>query len=484
MPKYLVLIVLDGAEPEYFHMGVTPHLEALRLAGIEYDQSFAGILESETPAGHATLSTGSTPAHDGMLGFNWVNGDNSTIHTFDPNVVRAGTVERIMQQAGAPTIASAFKQKYPKAKVVALSGHKYYAADPLGGPNADYIMYYAPDAHNHYVPTAIPGHVPPASVLNAPGLSTATTTLPPGGEDHLAMKLAVHTFQTIHQQITLINVPEFDWPLGHVYGGDPVKASYLMQSFDKDLGMLERAYAKAGVLDKTLFVITADHGMAPLKYQIPDQVLDGAVTKAGATSAETTYSTGGYIWLQNPAAAQTVANNVVAQHNAHIESVYYKVTTKRGDRFVRAGGLDIPPLVESANQYLLSSFAGGNSPDVVAMCMEDSAFVAQGAASWKGNHGGATWNSQHMPLLISGPGVVRGVTSASPARLEDIAPTVLTLMGASPRRMDGSVLADALAHPTGEQTQTQATLNLQLNPVVQALSAQSQGELSAEAASE
>jgi hypothetical protein len=68
--------------------------------------------------------------------------------------------------------------------------------------------------------------------------------------------------------------------------------------------------------------------------------------------------------------------------------------------------------------------------------------------------------------------------------LEDIAPTVLTLMGASPKRMDGSVLADALAHPSSQQTQTQATLNLELNPVVQALSAQSQGELSAEAASE
>jgi arylsulfatase A-like enzyme len=345
-------------------------------------------------------------------------------------------------------------------------------------------MYYAPDSHNHYVPTAIPGHVPPAAVLNDPSLVSASTTMPPGQEDHLTMKLAVHTFQTIHQQVTLINVPEFDWPLGHVYGGDPVKASYLMQGFDRDLGMLERAYAKAGVLDKTLFVVTADHGMAQLKYQIPDQVMDEAVTKAGTTAPETTYSTGGYIWLQNPAVAQTVANTIVADHNAHIQSVYYKTGTKSGDRFVRAGGMDVPPLVDNANQYLLSSFAGGNSPDVVVLCMEDSAFVSKGAETWKGNHGGASWNSQHMPLLISGPGVVRGVTSTAPARLQDIAPTVLTLMGARPGRMDGSVLADALAHATSAQTRTQAKLNGQLSSVVQGLSAQSQGELSAEAASE
>ena len=482
IPQYLVVLVLDGGEPSYLHITSLPHLDALRAAGAEYDHAFAGILESETPAGHATLSTGSTPARDGMLGFNWISDNNTPVRLFDPNTVRAGAMEHVMQQAGVPTIASLFKARYPHAKVVAVSGHKYYAADPLGGPNADYIMYYAPDAKNyHYLPTAIPGHVPPASILNAPGLSTQSATLPLGTEDTLATKLSMESFRQVHQQVTLINLPEFDWPLGHVDGGQHDKAVTLMKDFDRDLGYIEDTYRKAGVLDKTAFVITADHGMSPLKYQIPDAVMDDAVTKAGTTSLETTYSTAGYIWLQNAAMSQSVADNVISTKNPYIQSVYYKVHAKSGDSYVLASGQHITPRTDTANQYLLQSFLGGNAPDVVAFCTEDAAFAAQGALSWKGNHGGGAWQSQHIPLVIAGPGVAAGVVSHAPVRLEDVAPTALALFKIQATGMQGSVLADSLQSPSLAQTATQQQLSHLLNPVVSALSEQSQADLTAQA---
>jgi hypothetical protein len=477
MPKYLVLIVLDGAQPAMFHETTLPHLDALRSEGTEYDRAFAGILESETPSGHATLATGSTPARDGLLGFNWIRSDANAVRLFDPNVVRQGAIEKVMQEAGAPTIASLFKARYPRAKVLAVSGHKYYAADPLGGPNADYILYYSPDAQNHYVPMAIPGHVPPASILNGPGLTTATTILQPGQEDTLAVKLALRSFALVRQQITLINLPEFDWPLGHVYGADPARSQVLMRDFDRDLGRIEDAYRKAGVLDQTLFVVTADHGMAPLASQIPDSVLDNAVTKAGTTSPESTYSTAGYIWLQDPSKAQSVADNVVATKDSRVQSVYYKVTGVKGDSYVRAGGLSVTSQVDAADQYLLTSFLGGNAPDVVVFCTEHVAFVAQGAASWKGNHGGGAWESQHVPLLIAGAGAMPGIVSHAPARLEDVAPTVLAMLGVPPTGMQGSILADAMQAPTSSEVRTQQALNTTLSPVVDALATQSAQEL-------
>lgn len=470
-PKYLVVLVLDGARPDYFHVTKLPHLDALRRQGVEYDRAWAGILESETPAGHATISTGSTPARDGLLGFNWIRNDNDAVRLFDPNVVRQGAMEHLMQQAGAPTIASLFKSRYPKAKVVAISGHKYYAADPLGGPNADYILYYAPDSHNHYVPTAIPGHVAPASILNAPGLSYPNTTLPSGVEDTLAVKLAIASFRKVRQQVTLINLPEFDWPLGHVDGSNLAKTKVLMQDFDRDLGRIEDAYRKAGVLDRTVFVVTSDHGMTPLKSIVPDSVLDDAVVKAGATSPETTYSTAGYIWLQDANLAQTVADNVLNRKDSRIQSVYYKVTSKSGDSYVRAGGLSISPAADSANQYLLRSFLGGNAPDVVAFCVEHTGFEVKGAENWKGNHGGGAWESQHVPLVIAGPGAAAGMISHAPARLEDVAPTALALFGIKATSMEGTVLADALQNPSAKQVGAQQRLDRGLSPLVQALMA-------------
>jgi arylsulfatase A-like enzyme len=251
-----------------------------------------------------------------------------------------------------------------------------------------------------------------------------------------------------------------------------------MNAFDRDLGYIEQTYRRAGVLKKTVFVVTADHGMAPLKYQVPDAVMDDAVAAAGTTSQETTYSTAGYIWLQDPTRAQGVATGIVAKHNSHIQSVYYKVTTSVGDAYVHAGGRPISRQVDNANQYLLQSFIGGNAPDVVAFCTEDAAFVTAGAESWKGNHGGAAWGSQHIPLIISGAGVAHGRVSHAPARLEDIAPTALSLFGLSTPGMQGSLLADALARPSQSQIRAQKTLDAALTPVVAALKAESRYELS------
>src|SRR5579872_1033194 len=49
-PEYMVLIVLDGARPDYFDMTQLPHLDALRQGGTEFTNVVDGILEAETPS--------------------------------------------------------------------------------------------------------------------------------------------------------------------------------------------------------------------------------------------------------------------------------------------------------------------------------------------------------------------------------------------------------------------------------------------------
>jgi arylsulfatase A-like enzyme len=82
-------------------------------------------------------------------------------------------------------------------------------------------------------------------------------------------------------------------------------------------------------------------------------------------------------------------------------------------------------------------------------------------------------------LIISGPGARKGVVSSYPARLEDVAPTLLTLIGARHSGMQGIPLADALAHPTPNEVQSQEQLRAKLMPVVSALQRESQLELAA-----
>lgn len=480
VPKYLVLMVLDGARPDYLSATSLPHLDALARQGTEYTQAFDGILESETPAGHTAIATGSPPSANGILGFDWANGD-SRFSLFNPDVVRAGAMENIISQEHVPTIAGQYKKSYPSATVVALSGHKYYAADPLGGPQADAIMYYQGSSAGTYVPVAIPGHEPPAGVLTDPSLTAPNTRLALGAEDNLATRLAIKTFQTMHQRLTLINYPEFDWPLGHVDGGnlDPKDVATLMRGLDHDIGQIEDAYRKAGVLDQTMFVITADHGMTPITRFIPSTVVSDAVAKAGTTAPDIASNTADYIWLADPGKGQTVADRIARSLDPGIQSVYYLVSGPGSPHYVLDPNLTLPASADSANQYLLNTLINGKEPTVVVFANEGATFSSS-TSNWKADHGGNSWQAQHIPLILSGPGINAGVITDKPAQLMDIAPTVLTVMGASPGDMQGKVLTEALQHPpTSQVGPRQAEIDAAAAVVVGLTAAEGRGNVQA-----
>ncbi len=475
--KFLVLIVLDGARPDYLGLTKLPHLNSLQSRGTLFSNAFDGILESETPTGHTTLSTGSPPSANGILGFDWAQNDGR-YSLFNPKVVRSGAMEHIMQNAHVPTIAGLFKAKHPRERVVALSGHKYYAADPLGGPSADAIMYYAPGSGGRYVPQAIPGHVPPASVMDGKDVIGPNTHLGDGGEDSLATNLALAAFKHMRAHIIMINYPEFDWPLGHVDGGnlDRKDAVKLMQNFDSDLGKIEDAYRKAGVLDKTLFIVTADHGMGPIKRFIPSTVINNAVLQAGTTAPDVGNNTAAYVWLADHTRALQVAKNVLAARDPGVQSAYYLSPTPK-PHYVLAGGRFVNGKVNAANIYMANTLMNGHEPDVVVMAKAGATFSSS-AAHWKADHGGGSWESQHIPLLIAGPGVKQGTIVGQGAQLEDIAPTALSLMGVSPVGMQGKILADAMTSPAGWQTTARKGEIARIGPLISALAAQDRYEMS------
>lgn len=478
---YVVLIVLDGARPDYFSVPGIPHVQELLRNGAQYSNAWAGILESETPSGHAALTTGTEPHRNGILSFAWADSDNTSINLFNPEKIRAGDQREIMRRAGVPTIAGLVHARDRDAKVVALGGHKYYAHDALGGPDADVIAYYTGMADGTFAPVGVPGHMPPTGILSAPGLAVGTTKLPVGVEDHLAMKLATTTFQRMRQQVTMINLPEFDWPLGHVLGGsrDPATVRKLMHGFDRDLAALQEAYREAGVLDQTLFVLTADHGTAAVYRTVDKADITAAVTTAGTRIISDTYHTGAYLWVQDKHRAASAAANIAHLRNPNIGAVYFKERTPAGTHYIRATGADLfhAPAVEPANQYLLRTFNGPNGPDIVVFFRQGAASLPGGQASWKGDHGGADWESQHMPLIFSGPGVRRAYVSPFPARLVDIAPTTLAIMGITDTGMDGAILADSMEKPSSAVRGAQTRKGADLEPVVSALKAQSRSDL-------
>lgn len=467
-----VLVVMDACRRDYLNLAPMPNLQWLMSQGTTYTNAWVGQLESYTPASHATLSTGAFPAHSGVLGFEWRDPKTGKedYTAWYPDVM-AGRLEQQLTQHGVNSIPRAIKGSDSKAKVVAVSGEKYYAADAMGGHAADYIFFGLPVGKT-IVPTGIPHHVPPQQVMKD---SSITRAWPLHYEqyDELAMTMALVSLQKISPRALMINLPALD-TYGHRVGGPATRdvMTRLIKNCDVQLGRLIQAYKDRGTFDQTVFVVVGDHGMVPNTHQIDDSMLKDAIRAGGGNYLFHTGGNCAYVWLNNPSKAGSVAKYVLdaLQHIPFAHHMKIKSGKNVYTTAVRPG-TTMDPGLAAAYEYLLGTFAGPLSPDIMFTFEENT--ITRVHSAPHGEHGGATWGAQQIPLVIAGPGVAKGKESSFPARLVDVAPTVLALLGIAATDMDGVVLADGLTTPTDAQGKAQADLATNLTNYQKAIIARS-----------
>jgi arylsulfatase A-like enzyme len=239
-----------------------------------------------------------------------------------------------------------------------------------------------------------------------------------------------------------------------------------MKGVDAAIGKIRTAYMNAGILSKTVFVVTSDHGMVPNSRPVGDlTVITDALTSNGVY-AQTLGEDYGHIWLNKPAKAAAVAQTIARNAGSEIFAVYYKSNSNGQYSYLAAR----EPAVPGAYEYLLSTYAGPTGPDVVVMVPENGFLARPGyLLNSSGDHWQVTWNCQHVPLIISGCGVKSGKVSDFPARLVDIAPTLLADAKIEPQGMDGVVLADCLWYPSTAQVKAQKAIAARLTTAQDAL---------------
>ena len=482
----LVLIVLDAFRSDYQALAPMPNLSRLMARGSTFTNAWVGQLESVTPASHATISTGATPRRQGIIGFSWRDpATKSEVYGGWYDEVLAGRLERQLKSHNVNSIPQAVKAHDPTARVVALSSEKYYAADAMGGPAADYIIYGLPRGATIKT-QGIPHHVPPASFLANKKLSRAWP-LRYSQFDEFAMTMALQALHDFDPRILMINLPACD-TYGHATGGPnrPDVMSKLVAGADLQIGRLIKAYGDRGLLNDTIFVVTGDHGMVPNTYQVQDTVIKDAIRAAGGDYLFHTGGSAAFIWLRNPQAAPVVAQRLV-DTVPHAAFAHYQAMQNGGYVYqpVSPSGQGIDPALEAAHQYLLSTCNGPLAPDIALTLPENMVVrnrIDGGGNSSHGNHSGGTWGVQAVPLILAGPGVKAGAVLDFPARLMDIAPTVLTLMGIAPTGMDGVQLSDALLRPTTAEQRATDTLTPTLMSYQRAIAGRSAADVLAQKA--
>lgn len=496
--EYVCLIVLDGGRPDYItnNLHLMPNVRSLMNRGRWYNSAWVGDLMSITPPGHAVIGTGSFPKNDGGI-VNWDWGIHSTGKISPTTQALAnyqnGWVFKIMKESGTPTLSGVIRKKYPNDPVIAGSGAHFHAAGPLGGPEASWIYSYQRIGSN-WAPYTVGTNPVPNSLLNDPSLraplpsSNGSTVpviqdpLPLGQENDLVVEFAIKALQKNRPRAVLLNLPESD-TVGHWSQKWYAEEGRVYRAFDKSLGKLINAYKSLGIYNKTLFVITADHGMIQSKHRVVDRVgvenqIKGEVgqhgiilTNGGGTAGPTMMP----IWLKDPSHNERVAKSLFAKKWDNISAVYYMNRSNGQNRYQLAGIENAPKALVDAYDYLTSTAAGPTGPDIVVLMRENSR--NSGMPVMPGRHGGADWGSQHITLLFSGPGVKTGASTA-PARLVDIAPTIERFMGLTPEARDGIVLADAFQQPMQPDVTTQNATRAQLSAHVNALSARAKSDIS------
>jgi hypothetical protein len=470
--KYLVLISIDACRPDYFDFSDIPNIKKLMSEGISYTNAWVGQLRNDTPPGHTAIATGAFPKNNGVLGFGWKDAQTGKIISpTDWTSITTGALNQIITSSGCTSIGSVYKKTFPSAKVAAISSDKYYASAALGADSADCILFDLNDkavdptatGANYLTPAGVSAHLAPPEIMNAPELKRKK--LNQWDSDTWAVDLALKLFEKEKPEIMLINLPQTDHT-GHGTGGitDKPSMAQVINNVDVQVGRLIDAYKQAGIYDQTIFVITADHGMTPWLHTIEDKQISSILSSYGGRgTGRVDY------YLNNPAKAGEAAEKIAQLQLQGIHGVYYKLKNQDGtySYFPAPTTLkSIDSRLDACYRYLASTYASAQGPDLVYFTAEN---WKSGTSTALGDHGQATWDNQHIPLIMSGPGIRKGGMSTAPARLVDIAPTVLTAMGLKPDKMDGVVLADALAAPARELVALQQAANTELEPLENAL---------------
>jgi len=458
-PRYFCLIVIDACRPDYLNLAPTPNLDALKRSGASFDNAWVGHLQSITPASHATMTTGCFPAHTGVLAFGWR--DPNTMKMYSPTARAAmdrGELEQVIARSGVPSIVRTYKERYPGDKIVSISSAKPYAADSMAGPWADYVIFSEKRPRLRTVRVSYVGkHKPPDSILADPKLNYSRG-VERVDEDTWAGDAAIECIRQFKPGMMLVNLPKTDEE-GHRSGGivAPNVMREVIANADAQVGRIVRAYRDAGMYDKTLFVVTADHGMLPNFHTVDTNAVRKKLEAAGIGVQGIAGGTGGFIYLKDPTRSEKAALMLDTAWPRGVDAIFY--LSGPSGRFVYIPTPKtrkmLPEGAAAAYGYLAATYLNECSPEVLLFYRENTLTLRPGKDGIelptyppivlrRGSHGGASWLVQHIPLIIAGPGVKRAYVSREAARLCDIAPTASELLSLPAEGMDGVCLADAL----------------------------------------
>ncbi len=423
---HVIVISLDGLVPEVIthpeDSGLhVPNIHALRDRG-SWAEGVVGQYPSSTYPSHTSIATGVRPARHGIFQNTRFDPQGNGAWFFESSAITAPTLWQRAEEAGLSTAGVS----WPVTVGSAIDIH--FPEVHQNPPDTTWLEL----ARRESTPGLID------AVVEKLGGFGERDNLDPIKRDIFATAVATHIIGEHRPNLLLIHLVQTDYAQ-HATGRGSPESVRAFARLDTHVGEIVEACRIAGILDRTAFVITGDHGFYRVHSSFqPNVVLrraglletgdDGSITDWRAVAHRTS------IRIRDPYDTK-LATQVKALFRGLAEGPYRGLLEVVGREELDRLGADPDAVLflEPANGYAVS---GG---------FEDDVFLV--ASSRRGNHGYLpTKPEMHTGLVVSGAGVLQGIGMPI-ARQIDIAPTVARLLGFEMGEIGGTPMVGILEKP-------------------------------------
>jgi predicted AlkP superfamily pyrophosphatase or phosphodiesterase len=413
--RHVAIISLDGFAAYVF---ADPTLAIPNLRQLARDGAAARGMQPVNPTvtwpNHTSIVTGVTPAeHTVLYNGQAVRGGEGEPLRVEPHVPKSELVK------GQTLYDAAHAAGLTTAEVDWVAIEK---ASTISWSFAEWVKHDGP----------VEREMVAAGVVTADDLRTFEKA-PITFRDEIWTRAAEHIVTTHKPNLLLCHLLTTD-SVQHTYGSDGLAAKTALSLADAKVGRIVDAYRRAGILDRTTFVIVSDHGFRTYKKSLRPNAL---LKQKGLS---------GSVWVIPEGGTAMVYVTRAADKAATIAKVQALFTGSEGVTQV------LPPAdfdrlgypQPTANPRMADLVLAAGEGYAFSGAAEGDAVVDVPAGATPGSHGFLDNDPQMRAIFVaSGAGIVRGQTLDTVRNL-DIAPTVARLLGLQLPAAKGRILREIL----------------------------------------
>ena len=412
--RHVVLLSIDGLRPEFYLDASypAPNLRALVAEGA-HARAAEGVFPTVTYPSHASIATGVRPVTHGVA-FNLL---------FAPDGTRARWYEEAADLRVPPL--------WDWARAAALSTASVSWPSTVGA-KIDWLL----AERDYYLR---PDPLPDMLAVSTPGMFEGLGVTPDAGMfkepprwDAFLTAVATALIRQVRPNLLMVHLVQVD-VIQHQEGREGPGVRPALARIDAHVGALRAALTDAGIRDRTVIVITGDHGFQDVRdYVYPNHWLARAGLRGCPRMAEwraSAHAAGGagaiFVNPPNDAEAIARAEDILRRDAAD----RFRVLTRRElDALGAMPGAALA--VEAAPGWAIGSSCDRGPVEPTRVGLGTHGFLP-------------SRQSMATGFVASGAGVRRGV-ALERTRLIDIAPTVARLLGVPAPPVEGRTLTEIL----------------------------------------